>query len=204
VGGIIRLLVLQHSMRNRKNKAASIAKFMQDHNTRSLVLCGAVGESSHELRNEGIVERLIANRAETVVGFDILMRTAQPWPFLVADGRTMPFRDKSCDLMVSNAVIEHVGNEGEQRRMVDEFVRVSRTWILTTPNRWFPVESHTSTAFVHWVPAWRRQRQEFSRLLSRREFRALLPADARIEGKIWSTTFTAFWSEPTDSAAGRS
>jgi hypothetical protein len=88
-------------------------------------------------------------------------------------------------------VIEHVGGEVEQRRFVAEHVRVGRDWVITTPNRWFPVESHTSAVLRHWSPRWRDSRPEFTRLLSLREFRDLLPADARVVGRPWSATFTA-------------
>jgi hypothetical protein len=93
--------------------------------------------------------------------------------------------------VLSNAVIEHVGGEVDQRAMVAEHCRVGRAWVITTPNRWFPVESHTSVLFKHWSPVWREQRREFTRLLSRREFTSMLPPGTRVLGHRWSPTFTA-------------
>ncbi len=67
-----------------------------------------------------------------------------------ADG--LPFPDKSFDIAVSFAVLEHVGNTDNQRRFVEELVRVSKSVYLTTPNRSFPVEVHTFIPLIHWLP----------------------------------------------------
>src|SRR5215212_914735 len=92
-----------------------------------------------------------------------------PWPFMIADGRDLPFEDQSTDFILANAVVEHVGDEDDQQRFVLEQTRVARAWAITTPNRWFPIESHTSTVLRHWSPRWRAGRSEFTRLLSKRE-----------------------------------
>jgi len=73
--------------------------------------------------------------------------------FIVADGRDLPFADRSFDLVHSAAVLEHVGSFENQARMVAECLRVARRGVcLTTPNRWFPIEFHTQLPLVHWLP----------------------------------------------------
>jgi 2-polyprenyl-3-methyl-5-hydroxy-6-metoxy-1,4-benzoquinol methylase len=126
-----------------------------------------------------------------VCGFDLHARGTMPWPFIVADGCQLPYRDRAADLVVSNAVIEHVGQHEEQQRFVAEHLRVGRHCIITTPNRWFPVESHTNAVLRHWSPAWRAARPEFTRLLSKKEFKQLLPAGTKVTGRPWSATFLA-------------
>jgi hypothetical protein len=84
-----------------------------------------------------------------------------------------------------------VGGEAEQDRFVAEHVRVGTHWIITTPNRWFPVESHTRTVLRHWSPAWRATRAEFTRLLSLAELRAMLPPGTTTLGSPASATFMA-------------
>lgn len=69
-----------------------------------------------------------------------------------ADGRALPFPDASFDVVFSNAVVEHVGQEADQRRFVAECCRVGRTVFLTTPNRRFPIETHTLLPAIHWLP----------------------------------------------------
>jgi hypothetical protein len=69
------------------------------------------------------------------------------------DGRTLPFADGSFDLVYSNAVLEHVGDAEAQRAFLAEVARVGRRVLfVTTPNRCFPVDSHTLVPFVHWLP----------------------------------------------------
>ena len=80
---------------------------------------------------------------------------ASSW--VAGDGRALPFRDASFDIVFSNSVIEHVGNRESQQRFAREVARVGRKFWVQTPNRWFPVEQHLLTPFIHWLPrAWQR------------------------------------------------
>ncbi len=67
-------------------------------------------------------------------------------------GESFPFKDDVFDLCWSNAVLEHVGARDAQVRFVREIHRVARAALLTTPNRWFPVEVHTRLPFLHYLP----------------------------------------------------
>jgi SAM-dependent methyltransferase len=81
------------------------------------------------------------------------VRSAYPGVTAVhADALDLPFADRSYDVVHSNAVIEHVGPIAEQRRFIAEAVRVGRAGFVSTPNRWFPVDSHTNLPFLHWLP----------------------------------------------------
>ena len=66
------------------------------------------------------------------------------------DGSIFPFRDGAFDWVFSNAVIEHVGGRESQLLFLREMRRVSRRVFFTTPNKYFPVESHTNVIFRHW------------------------------------------------------
>ena len=70
--------------------------------------------------------------------------------FVQYEGRVFPFPHKSFDWVFSNAVIEHVGDFKSQVLFVNEMVRVSKNVFFTTPNKFFPIESHTNVAFRHW------------------------------------------------------
>jgi ubiquinone/menaquinone biosynthesis C-methylase UbiE len=77
--------------------------------------------------------------------------------WVAGDGRQLPFRDQSFDIVFSNSVIEHVGDAESQRRFAAEVARVGRAYWVQTPNRWFPVEQHLLTPVVHWLPrTWQR------------------------------------------------
>jgi glycosyltransferase involved in cell wall biosynthesis len=71
----------------------------------------------------------------------------------------LPFPDAHFDVVISNHVIEHVGNENAQRNHLTELRRVlkpSGVGYLATPSRWMPVEPHYRLAFLSWLPeGWR-------------------------------------------------
>ena len=71
---------------------------------------------------------------------------------VTASGTDLPFGDDAFDVAFSNAVVEHVGGREEQRRFVAELCRVAPRVFISTPNRWFPVETHTLVPFLHWLP----------------------------------------------------
>jgi SAM-dependent methyltransferase len=180
---------LAFSIRNRRRKADIVTAYVREHGLRTVIVSGASG--GHRAPNEMIVERALLEVSTVVCGFDIVARGRSQWPLVVADGCHLPYRDDAADLVLSNAVIEHVGQVAEQRRFAEEQVRVGRHCIITTPNRWFPIESHTSAMFRHWSGKWRESRQEFTRLMSLKEFKELLPARATVLGRPWSATFLA-------------
>lgn len=74
-------------------------------------------------------------------------------------GTRLPFADESFDAVLSNHVIEHVGDDRAQREHLAELHRVLRpdgVGYLAVPNRWMLVEPHYKLAFLSWLPhAWR-------------------------------------------------
>ena len=73
------------------------------------------------------------------------------WSALVCDGCRLPFADKSIDVVFSNAVIEHVPCE-LQSTMASEIMRVGKSWFVTTPNFWFPMELHRGVPLFQFMP----------------------------------------------------
>jgi len=59
----------------------------------------------------------------------------------------------SSDLVISNATIEHVGNYLQQKKMISNMINLSKKlFIITTPNRFHPIDFHTKIPFIHWLP----------------------------------------------------
>lgn len=71
---------------------------------------------------------------------------------VIGDGRYLPYADDTFDLVFSNSVIEHVGSERDQIAFAKECLRVGKNIYIQTPNRWFPIETHLVTLFIHWLP----------------------------------------------------
>lgn len=55
-------------------------------------------------------------------------------------------------LCSANSVIEHLSTYGNQQMLAAEIQRVGRAYLVQTPNRWFPLEPHYFTPFVHFLP----------------------------------------------------
>jgi hypothetical protein len=91
--------------------------------------------------------------------------------YVQGDGRALPFEDQSYDLVYANSVIEHLRTFEDQRRFASEVLRVGRQVFVQTPNRWFPVEPHFVTVFLHFLPK-RVQRLMLPRLSFRGLFRS--------------------------------
>ena len=121
---------------------------------------------------------------------------------VVYDGREWPFSDQSFDVVWSNAVIEHVGSRENQLLFLSEAARVGKQLIITTPNRFFPLELHTRLPLLHWLPksvfdrilprlgkGW--AAGAYMRLLSTRDLRKLM-AEAGVEGRIVKTRMGGF------------
>jgi 2-polyprenyl-3-methyl-5-hydroxy-6-metoxy-1,4-benzoquinol methylase len=121
---------------------------------------------------------------------------------VTATGTELPFEDDAFDVAFSNAVVEHVGEREVQQRFVEELCRVAPRVFVSTPNRWFPVETHTLVPIAHWLPrgprdhvfkALRRDSWEGVELLSRHKLLDLFPPgmEARVVESRITTTVAA-------------
>jgi hypothetical protein len=139
----------------------------------TLLDVGVTSDQTYEASN--YVEAWYPHKSKvTAAGLDDASFLEDRYPgmrYVNANGLDLPFSDASFDVVHSSAVLEHVGNAGNQRRFIGELARVSRRAVfVTTPNRWFPVEFHTVLPLVHWLP-----KDSFRRLLrnTRYEFFSL-------------------------------
>lgn len=67
-------------------------------------------------------------------------------------GEKLPFADKSFDIAVSWATLEHVGDRQQQKFFLSELFRVGKKVFITTPYRGCFYEPHSELFFVHWLP----------------------------------------------------
>lgn len=93
------------------------------------------------------------------------------YAFHHVDGTTLPLADESLDVVVSNHVIEHVGDERDQLHHLREVRRVLRpggVCYLAVPSRWVLVEPHVRLPLLSWLP--RPLRSPYVRLARRGSF----------------------------------
>jgi SAM-dependent methyltransferase len=79
----------------------------------------------------------------------------QGYDFTLVQGTALPFPDGAFDIVISNHVMEHVGDETDQRHHLEEIRRVlSPRGIvyLAVPNRWRLMEPHFRLPLLSWLP----------------------------------------------------
>ncbi len=158
-----------------------------------------VGVTSDErFRESNYFEQMYPHPQKlTCVGTEDGSHLAQRYPGLsyrqVRAGDPLPFRDAEFDIVFSNAVLEHVGSRRAQAAFARELCRVGRSFFITTPNRWFPVEHHTGLPLLHYLPAsvfrgvlrrtrYRHWAEETNlNMLTARDLAALFPPDAAVD-----------------------
>ena len=82
-----------------------------------------------------------------------LMQTYPGLKYLRVTGQEpLPFAAREFDIVFSNAVVEHVGSRSAQANFLEDICRVGKSFFVTTPSRWFPVEHHTGLPLLHYLP----------------------------------------------------
>ena len=81
------------------------------------------------------------------------------YDYLPVEGVALPFEDARFDVVISNHVIEHVGDKEAQLthlREIRPVLRADGCAYLAVPNRWMLTEPHYRLKFLSWLPkSWR-------------------------------------------------
>ncbi|MDP3856486.1 MAG: methyltransferase domain-containing protein [Stagnimonas sp.] len=93
----------------------------------------------------------------SVVGVDVAdqREVREGFIFRVVQGAALPFESGSFDLVVSNHVVEHVGDLDAQRLHFAEIARVLKrdgTVYFAVPNKWSLTEPHYRLPLLSWLP----------------------------------------------------
>src|SRR5262249_31769969 len=159
---MVRGLAARVSARSRRRKLELFLEAMQPTAETTVVDVGVSdgGYGADTLGTANFFEALYPwPERITAVSTQYLTVFQQAFPTVTAvraDGRDLPFPDDAFDVGFSNAVIEHLPDLHSQRAFVGELCRVSKRVFLTTPNRWFPVDTHTLVPLAHWLSDERR------------------------------------------------
>lgn len=177
---------------------------------RCLDLGGATGAHFHAVFPEARDVTVTDVRADALA--EAPNRFGYKTVYLDEDAERLPFPDKFFDMVFCSSVIEHVtGPKAEvyamkdhrqfvreaqrrQQAFADEIRRVAKSYYVQTPDRNFPLESHTWLPFLTLLPrAWQIRIMAFTRkfwkkakpdfhLLTTAEMAALFP-DAMIRAE---------------------
>lgn len=88
----------------------------------------------------------------TLLNLSATQNKNNKFTWVVADGRHLPFKTGAFDIVYSNSVIEHLGSFENQQLFAAECRRVGQSYYVQTPNKWFFIEPHLITPFIHWLP----------------------------------------------------
>ena len=138
----------------RKNKVELFMKLCRPKSVDVILDVGITGVEPHPYDN--MLEKMYAQSLNIIgLGIDDLTLVESEYGIscIRYDGGVFPFDDNSVDIIYSNAVIEHVGDFEKQCFFISEMLRVAKkSFFLTTPNRWCPIELHTKLPFIHYLP----------------------------------------------------
>jgi len=62
------------------------------------------------------------------------------------------YEDFSFDVVFSNSVIEHVGDNEQQKSFANEVHRLAKSYWIQTPSKYFPIEAHCGIPFWWYLP----------------------------------------------------
>ena len=74
------------------------------------------------------------------------------YQFVKGDGTALDFTDNSFDIAYSNSVIEHLESWENQVKFANEIRRIAKNIWIQTPAKWFFVDPHLMTPFIHYLP----------------------------------------------------
>lgn len=110
------------------------------------------------------------------------------------------YTDDAFDIVFSNSVIEHVGNENARASFAKEARRLGRSYWVQTPSKYFPIEAHNGMPFWWYYPEavkkyfikrWREKLPEWTDMVegtdivTRRELETLFPDGEIIVERVW-------------------
>jgi ubiquinone/menaquinone biosynthesis C-methylase UbiE len=148
-------LSVRIASRQRRRMFSGFVEKCHVRDTDTVLDVGVTSDQTYESSN--YIESWLPNKSRiTAAGVDHaeFLETLYPGlKYVRANGLALPFEQESFDVVHSSAVLEHVGSFENQVKFVQECARVTRrTFFLTTPNRFYPVEFHTVLPLVHWLP----------------------------------------------------
>lgn len=139
-----------------RSRKAKLAQFYSHYAGGKVLDVGVSGRDWSDQENVFLKSFRGAPADYSALGIEDLTDLSRRYPdrrFVQYPGGRFPFADGEFEWVYSNAVIEHVGDRAAQQAFLNEMLRVAKNVFFTTPNKWFPLESHTNVLLLHYFPA---------------------------------------------------
>ena len=89
----------------------------------------------------------------TIFNLTLPEKTNKEFTYIQGDACDMSsISDKSYDVSFSNSVIEHVPNFEDQKKMASEIRRISKSYWVQSPYKYFPIDPPTIFPFSQLLP----------------------------------------------------
>ncbi len=117
-----------------------------------------IGVSSDEILKEtNLFEKLYPYPENlTAVTIEEKLKLKKLYPKIkvvkIKVGEKLPFKNSQFDIVTSWATLEHVGSFENQKKFINEILRVGKRVFITIPYRGCIYEPHTGFFFLHWLP----------------------------------------------------
>jgi ubiquinone/menaquinone biosynthesis C-methylase UbiE len=102
----------------------------------------------------GYIAEHLAKHAKDVTSVDLVdeRKVKENYTFVKVADESLPFKEGHFDIVISNHVVEHVG---DQQQHIDEIIRVLKPGgiiYLATPNKNWITDPHYRVPLINWMP----------------------------------------------------
>jgi len=142
-------------LKKRKEMFEIIKKNINLNNINSVLDVGTTSDNSLESSNFLIKQFKSIKIKKSISDQKILNHNFFDMTFeaSITENLNDNFYNLRSDLLVCSATIEHLGNFSTIKKGIDNIVNFSdKYFIITTPNRYHPIEFHTKIPFIHFLP----------------------------------------------------
>lgn len=134
---------------DRISKAKKITKILEEERHSNLEQCSIldIGTGNGEIAN------FLSSQCSNLISIDIEDNRTNKSNFIfLVSNESLPFKDNSFDIVISNHVIEHVTNNKLHLNEIYRVLKKNGIMYLATPNRLWPWEVHYKLPLLHYLP----------------------------------------------------
>ena len=154
--GILNFNFIDNIIKKKRSEMLNILnKNIKDNDIESFLDVGTTEENELESSNYFVknfhkikIKNSISDQEIKNNNFNKFLRKSITSEFLETE-----IENYKSDLVISSATIEHVGSYENQKKMLENIIKLTNKYFfITTPNRFFPIDFHTKLPIIHMLP----------------------------------------------------